>query len=169
MSHDGWKAKDTVSLISTSAAAAASLLVGYHVYLRNSDHQSKYLKLQKLPDEIHWLDQQTFEVFTALCDTIVPSYTVQECNTDRIVQAFDQIHPRLKTFDTSISVSAMEKMKTYICAGAVEHSTHKHCALALERTTTKSEKRQLYLVLKLLSTSIGSFLLTGYPVPFQVC
>ena len=163
---EGWKTKEMAALI--SASMSASVLLAYHIYLRNSDHNSKYLKISKLPEGITWLDQQTFEVFTALCDAIVPSYTVQECNKDRITQAFDQIHPLLKHFDSSISIDAVEKLNTYICAGATEHHTHKHCAHALERTTTKAERRQLYFVLKLLSTSIGSFILTGYPVPFQV-
>ncbi len=166
MSRHGLNSKEGV--MSVTAGVAASLFVAYHIYLRNSDHPSKYIKFPKLPDNIKWLDQQTFEVFTAFCDTIVPSYTIQECNTNRITQAFDLINPRLKEFEETLTIEAVEKLKSYLCAGGTDFGTHKHCAEALERTATKAEKRQLYCVLKLLSTTIGTFILTGYPAPFQV-
>lgn len=155
-----------LSLSSLSLVVAA--LTGYHLWLRTSEDADQYIASPVLPPDLRWLDKQTYEVFTALCDTVVPAYSVRECTPERVRAALAVLHPDLCSSEALHFLRNLDHYANYLCAGAVQHGVHRLCAQALQRASTKRELRTLFFVLKLLSTSVGTLLLTGYPAPFQV-
>lgn len=152
----------------TASIATLSFFVAYHVYLRNSDKASKYVKVGKLSEKIDWLDQESFAVLASFCDAFIPSLSLQECNEDAVYTAIQSFHPELAQQQHHFDVKALLQHKSFLCTGALDYGTHKHAVEALQNLATKADKQQLSIILKLLTTSVGSFLLTGYPVPFQV-
>ena len=57
--------------------------------------------------------------------------------------------------------------QTFLRRGAIDAGTHKHVATTLEGPRFHpGSKKELYLVFSLLQTSLGCFLLTGFPAPF---
>eukprot|EP01034_Spumella_vulgaris_P025563 gene25563-32033_t len=57
--------------------------------------------------------------------------------------------------------------KAVLLRGAVESRTHILVADALQTFSHKFDQQQLFILLRLLGTSVGNFLLTGIPVPFE--
>jgi hypothetical protein len=147
---------------------AATTLLAYHAYLRNYEPSLQYSRKSTIPSHVEWLDQETFDVFCALCDTVVPSCSAQQCNTKTVLAALDMLHPSLKSIDIGIPINDIDKLKSYLCAGALQYGTHKHCVEALHRVTSTAEKKQMFITLKVLSTSLGTMVMTGYPLPFHV-
>jgi hypothetical protein len=155
------------------SSAVVGLLVCYHFYLKESrtahDRKCKNAQQPSSMSGITWITGGGFAVFAAICDAFIPSISLGECSSENITDVLASIHPELINHPTVLSDQEILKFKAFLCAGALEYGTHKHCLLALDRTTTKSEKMLLSTVLFLLSTSFGSLLITGYPLAFQVC
>lgn len=152
----------------TTVFLALGVVVVYYFYLK-SFRASKKIRSVKPPDEETWIGKgAAFFVFAAICDTFLPSLTLNECCSERITEELAAIDPNFLLHPNVLSPDDIAKLNTFLCAGAIECGTHKNCLLALERTATKMEKRLLSIVLTLLSTSAGCFILTGYPLAFQV-
>ena len=114
-----------------------------------------------------WCSNSGFAVFSAIVDAFIPSYTVNECSDEEILKVLKSISPLLPLENLATNVSDISKFRSFLCAGAIQYGTHKHAAEALENVCTKENKQQLSTILSLLSTSVGSLLLTGMLIPFQ--
>jgi hypothetical protein len=57
--------------------------------------------------------------------------------------------------------------QAYLRRGAIEAGTNTVVAQTLQKALLPNSQTELFLVFSLLQTSLGCFLLTGYPAPFQ--
>lgn len=120
-------------------------------------------------NQLSWLNGNSYVVLAAIIDAVIPAYTLAECSDQNILKTLHSLHPQLPDCEHIIlNVKDISKYRTYLCAGALQYGNHKQIAELLERFSTTLEKRKLNMLLQLLSTSLGGFFLTGYPIPFQV-
>jgi hypothetical protein len=138
----------------------------YHWHLQQT--QGQILKSVKKPDEIQWLDDDAYVAFAAICDTILPTLATKDCTEEKLMKAMEEYHPRFYQENKKFIDGVLSKYKKYLVTGAVEYGTPKHAAEALQNFLSADEKNQLFIVLKALSTTPGTLLLTGYFAPFQV-
>lgn len=113
-----------------------------------------------------WLDKDAFLVLSAIVDTFVPSYSLSEVSDEKlsdIVRSYD-LYDCIP--NAPMDVAAIAKHRAFLCAGALDYGTHHHLMKALDKNLSTSEKDKIKGLLAVLGTSIGSLLLTGYPVPF---
>jgi hypothetical protein len=148
--------------------AALSGLVVYHLYLKTCSPSSKYMKTVKKPDSVLWIDECQYNVFSAICDTLIPALTSSECSSEKLQESLNAIHKEV-TKETGMTLQHLLNNKRYLCAGACDYGTNRHAAETLQLFISNEELAKLSTILKLFNTSVGTFLLTGYPVPFQVC
>lgn len=104
-----------------------------------------------------------------LCDAFIPSLSADQCSTDAIKETLDAMHPSLRDESDLLfaDTARIKAFQQYLQRGSLEMDIHLMTAQALQKLTTPSEKQQLYLLLKVLSTSIGCFLVTGSPAAVQ--
>lgn len=153
-------------------------VIGYFYQLKFSHGRNQTLKSIKKPESITWLDDDCYLALTAICDTLFPSLSYSQCTDEKIQKALTTNHTLLyernQSFYNRLSPSSNDNgaskepnpYRKYLYTGALEHGTPKQAAEALQQFITKDEKFQIYLILKLLSNSLGCFLLTGYFIPF---
>jgi hypothetical protein len=147
--------------------AAIAGLVAYHLYLKTCSPSSKYMKFVKKPDSVQWIDECQYNVFSAICDTLIPAFTASECSSEKLEECLEAIHKDVSK-ETGMTLQHLLKNKRYLCAGACDYGTNRHAAETLQLFISNEELAKLSLILKLFNTSAGTFLLTGYPVPYQV-
>lgn len=148
--------------------ATLTALTAYHFYLKVCADSTKYSKKVKKPAEIDFLSDVEYEVFTSICDAVLPSLTVNECSREQLQGLLDAFHPELCKGNALINVDYLLERRNYLTAGAVDFGTHKHATEALQELVSKDELRKVSFIMKIMNTSAGNFLITGYPVPFQV-
>lgn len=144
-----------------------------HIFLRTCSEPQKYVKAHKKtrPETISdsWCPDSVYEVFFAIVDTLIPSLTVNECSKESIQALLTSMDENFhKTKDILITFDYLMSHRPYLAAGAIEFGTHKHALEALQNLTTKAELQKLSMILKVMGTSLGNWLVTGYPAPFQV-
>ncbi len=165
----GGKDKSISDLSWKAGQVAVASLVVYHFYLKTCDEGRKYTKPVKKAESLTWLDESSFNVFVAVVDALLPSLSVHDCNPDLVRSVIANIDENLLIdAKSSMTVDEVMKNKAYLLSGALDFGTHNHSANALQNLVSKDEQNKLLAILKLLNTSIGTFLLTGYPVPFHV-
>jgi hypothetical protein len=152
----------------TLIAGGVVLFVAFFIHSSLSGSNNQALKGVKKPEEIHWLDQDCYATLAAICDTLFPSLSTNECNEKNFRAALRDFHPQFYDQNKAFIDGKLAKNKKYLFTGAVEYGTPKHAAEALQNSLTIAERDQLYYILKALSTTLGSFLLTGHLSPFQV-
>ncbi len=147
-----------------------ALVLSYHFYLKSFGGMSKKIRIAgNRKDTATWLlGERSYQAFVAVCDTFIPSMSSEECSVECIREAMSMIHPRFLSHPEVLSPEHVTKFTSFLCAGALDYGTHKHCMAGLERTATKNEKRLLAIVIFLLSTHPGNLILTGFPLAFQV-
>jgi long-chain-alcohol oxidase len=114
-----------------------------------------------------WLDHQSFHVLSTIIDTFAPSLSMNEVSDERIramMESFDLLD---SVPNAPITLATLIKHRSFLCAGALDYNTHHHVFKAMDKNLSPSEKDKIKGLLDLLATSAGSFILTGYPVPFQ--
>jgi len=116
-----------------------------------------------------WLDQASYNVVTAICDAFVPSLETSDLTLDKLFAATDAIDPGLRKHCITIDQSTIKEHRDYLLRGALDINLHWVVADAIGKLVTKEERFQVALMLKVLSTSAGCYMVTGYPVAFQVC
>lgn len=151
------------------AAAAVVWLITRHVQLKygGASGAKGKARMSKLPDGVTWIGQSSYEVLIAVCDALLPSLSVKECSDEELLKSFAKLGVTTVDDDLGVSLRAIGQVRAYLCAGAVDCGTPKHAAEALQSLISVPEQEQLSLVLLLLSTSVGNFLFSGYPVAFQ--
>ena len=102
-------------------------------------------------------------------DTLIPSINVDEVTDETVSKSFDGMykplyHLLLEDINTIRNTAAG---RAFLSRGAIDASTHSHVAKTLEASLLPPNKTELLLVFRLLNTSIGSFVLTGFAAPFQ--
>jgi hypothetical protein len=119
---------------------------------------------------IKWCDRDSFEVLSQLCDALIPSFPATSCTTEAIQSAIIAIHPSLAKESNKTSmifnVDHLQNHKEYLCRGAIDIRLPKVFAKVIQKLASQDDQWKLYLLLKLLSTSIGTYLLFGWPVAF---
>lgn len=125
-------------------------------------------KTECLPADCEWLSQGSFDVLTAICDAFIPAIKPSELTTEKVHDSIDSIHPLLRTDAVQFTDAYIADNKEFLCRGALDLKVHLATTDAIGKLITAEERFQLSLMLKLLSTSAGSFMVTGFPVAFQV-
>lgn len=148
------------------AVAVVISLVARHAQLKYNSSSSKLSRKLPLPSNVTWIGQGGYDVLVAICDTLLPSLTLQECSDDEIRKAFSSMGVDSIDEDLGVSLSNLAHAKAYLAAGAVELRTPEHAVLAVQQLISQPDQLQLAMVLTAMSTSIGGLALTGYPVPF---
>lgn len=116
---------------------------------------------------IKWCDQSSFEVLTSLCDSFIPSIELSLCTPELILQSIHSIHPMLS--NDNMLFSNMDFLKEnidYLCRGALDIDIHIVMTKTIQILVSTSDQFQFYLMLKLLNTSFGTFILFGYPIAY---
>uniref|UniRef100_A0A7S3HD47 4Fe-4S ferredoxin-type domain-containing protein n=1 Tax=Spumella elongata TaxID=89044 RepID=A0A7S3HD47_9STRA len=114
-----------------------------------------------------WLDQASYNVVTAICDAFFPSLETSDLTLDKLFTATDAIDPGLRKHCIKIDQSTIKEHRDYLLRGALDINLHWVVADAIGKLVTKEERFQVALMLKVLSTSAGCYMVTGYPVAFQ--
>jgi len=119
---------------------------------------------------IKWCDRESFEVLSQLCDALIPSLPATSCTSEAILSAIIAIHPSLAKESNKTSmifnVDHLQNHKEYLCRGAIDIRLPKVFAKVIQKLASQDDQWKLYLLLKLLSTSIGTYLLFGWPIAF---
>lgn len=71
-----------------------------------------------------------------------------------------------KTFSTFLNTSNIKKNKNFLTLGCLKFNTHINFAETIEIMCTSVDKMKLYVLLSLLNSSFGCFILVGLPCPF---
>mmetsp|Transcript_11168 Transcript_11168/g.18288 ORF Transcript_11168/g.18288 Transcript_11168/m.18288 type:complete len:515 (+) Transcript_11168:80-1624(+) len=168
-----------LALLATGSAVTASLLALYtrSSVLREAKqvqeyavNQTRILEYEKLPSHVTWIDDDTFRVVVAICDAFIPGLRAGELSEQAIWEALDAIHPKIREsglFDAGEFLKDKDR-QTYLQRGALDLRVPITACELLQRALTKQEQSKIYVLLKILSTSLGCMLVTGYPVPFPV-
>ena len=122
----------------------------------------------EITEATEWLDQGSYDVITSIVDTFLPSIVPHELTLGRLHEAVDAIHPKLRKFGVPIDQSVLEEHRDYLCRGALDMNLHTIVAEALGKLITDTERLQAHLMLRVLSTSLGCYMVTGFPAAFQV-
>ncbi len=154
------------------AAFAAAVCVAAVAKWRESiknDKSGRICKLSVLPADCEWMDQASFEVLTAICDAMIPSYNADlDCSQAQLEDELHRIGSNQLPKNCALSVENLIAKRRNLLRGAVESRTHILSADALQSFAYKFDQHQLYILLRLLGTSVGCYLICGYPVPYQV-
>jgi hypothetical protein len=126
------------------------------------------LKNVKKPDNIAFCSESNFVTLSAICDTFLPALTNNDCSNENLKAHLDVIHSCFLPEHKQFLEGLMKKNKKYLLSGAIEYGTSRHVADAIQQFIPEAERTPLCLILSLLGTSIGTFLLTGYLAPFKV-
>ena len=140
-----------------------------HHNLMDVFHQHEVLSYNEdFSEELRWLDIDTFNVLSAICDTLIPA-----SNDKLSANEMDSCFRDAFAVDDTVDLSDLPCFSSnidgkYFCKGAIEGKTHVHAALAIQMYVSADEKALLYLVLKAMGCSLGSWLVTGCIKPFRL-
>jgi hypothetical protein len=162
-----WK-NSTRSLVLDLAAFTGTSLVVYSVYLRYCSDSTKYYKSSKRPTEVTWMGDEEYDTFSSICDAVLPSLTANECTRESLQELLNSFHSEITKGNSMITLDYLMANRPYLYAGALENGTNKQFAEALQNLVAKDEQKKLADILKVMNTTLGTFLLTGYPVAFKV-
>lgn len=133
---------------------------------RVSTSGGRKLKRARLPSDA-WLSQGAFFSLEAMVDTFFPTINIsgkKKIDVKNLASTLG-IFADGKEGLNDVEVKRVEK---FLAAGAQEYGTAVHVMNALKTCCSKTDQSTLGIVLYLLCTTFGSFLLTGFPVPFYV-
>lgn len=134
----------------------------------NSNIKKSQINYPKKDDEIKWLDQDSFEVITSICDTFIPHINIDDINETSIKQAFNEVDESDLFASGAFSIDDLLQHKKHLSRGAIESEIHINISKAIQNFVKNEDQFKLYLLLKLLSTSIGTLILSGsYCTPFH--
>eukprot|EP01038_Epipyxis_sp_PR26KG_P007747 gene7747-10524_t len=156
----------TILAVATTTTALVISLIIFRSSRQCKSSSPDIINKQKKPSEYEWLDQSSFDVVTAIVDTLIPA---EPLITKEILESIIQIHfnhEEQPIFEID-KILKDELVVEYLRSGAVDLNTHINVVQTLTKMVPKGKLQQLYFVLKALSTSFGAFILTGKACPFQ--
>lgn len=172
MSREAW--------LSASAVVSVGATIYYLWRSSQSTASAFILQHAKRPAEVTWLDDATFEVLTAICDTFLPSVREEEITIAAIESALENAFPGIFNATSTdhlnrpcrsfvkLSEAELSSMRSpHFKRGALESGIHTVIAKTFQYVLSEKEKKQIYFFLKALSTTPGCLLLTGHAAPFQ--
>eukprot|EP01041_Mallomonas_annulata_P000493 gene493-929_t len=120
-------------------------------------------KAIRKPNDCSWIDQRSYDVLIDVCDTFFPSILTTSGNL--LVECLHTFHSQLISNNIVDVNDLMTKKEFYNrCAGDIH--TAMEISQIVQKNLSQSDSGKLKILLQLLSTSFGCFLLTGYPFPF---
>jgi hypothetical protein len=121
----------------------------------------------KKPTNTPWLTQDSFITFESICDTFIPSVNPDDLTIDNVNKSFKYLLPNgisdIQTYD----INEIKTKKEFLKHGAVQANVHYNAIGLMNNFLYDAEKYDLNLILSLLGSSFGNFVVTGFPVPFQ--
>lgn len=152
------------------AATSVLLAISWWRFQKLFKSSNNYLKKQRLPSStsVKWLDSSSFEVLAAVCDAFIPSLSDSEITSEALVKAMSEIHPKFYNSGLAFSTDMLHQNLEYLSRGMMDLNIHIMSAEVIEKYVSNDDKFQLYLILKIMSTTVGSLLVLAKPVPFQV-
>lgn len=136
------------------------------VYLQRIRHYSKKQFHEELPIDVQWINQNEYETLTAICDTFIPSLDISKLSENDIIASFARFCPDANKSDL-FNFEDLLKHNAFLEMGAVNSQIPEAFAKAVELFILKKDKFELSLLLSLLNTSFGNFILSGICVPFN--
>ena len=125
-----------------------------------------------------WLDDDAMQVLSAVCDAFLPheasgSFSREQIAAELVrsagkslagktVSEIEALFPRV--FEAMATPSVMEH---HVQRGALDANVPARVARLIGEVALEKDRRDLYMVLRALSTSVGCFLITGHAIPFQ--
>ena len=192
---------DQYFTVTQAVATTTAIVTAVVIYWRRTPS----LFPDSIPDDlIDWIDQGSFEVAAAICDTLLPShdesivdqhrtqlfvFNDHECDTKWEKDLYSLLLRFAGIENTAFNSSTMpstthalqlkqllqQESRNYLHRGACAQGQgvalgskiHIEVCNAMRKVLLPEDKQQISVFLKVLSTSVGSLLLVGYPVPFQ--
>ena len=190
-----------------AVATTSAIVTAVVFYWRRTLFSPSIFRSSVPNDLVDWIDQGSFEVAAAICDTLLPShdesvvdqhrlqlfvFNDHECDTKwekelySLLLRFAGIENT--TFNSSTIPSTTHALqltqllqpesRNYLYRGAFIQKQgqgqgqaqgakiHIEVCNAMRKVLLPEDKQQISIFLKVMSTSVGSLLLVGYPVPF---
>lgn len=115
-----------------------------------------------------WLDEGSYAVLCSIVDALIPKLDESDVEPERIQ---DELVAMLGAKAASLPIFASlfsEESKSHLQRGGLESEIPSLMALAVGQFALKKDRDELLLALKIMSTSLGCFVLTGYFQPFNL-
>lgn len=142
------------------------IILQFYIQWRKAlKERAKPIILLTRPKECFWLDSLSYSALVAVCDTFLPRSNEEGPFQDDLKACVNKFYPGL--YQTGIFPNISE-FHNNLVLGALDADIPALVALAFENCLQPTVKLQLFLLLKMLSSSLGCFLLTGNAAPFQV-
>lgn len=102
-------------------------------------------------------------------DTFIPSIDIENVTDAIVSSAFEGMYGDLGKMmqDDINTLRTTKEGHAFLRRGAINSGTHNLVARTMQNALLPGSKTELFLVFSLLDTSLGCFLLTGFPAPFQ--
>ena len=130
------------------------------------ESSSELQAYKKKSSELTWVDDNAFEVVVAICDAFIPKLDENSISGSSVIASFENLYPGISKI--GILPKDFVYHKKHIARGALESDIPFIMCLAFQNLLSKNDQIKLFLLLKLLSTTVGCFLITGNFAPFQV-
>ena len=190
-----------LTVLQAVATTSAAIVTAVVFYWRRTLYSPSVFR-SNIPHElVDFIDQGSFEVAAAICDTLLPShddsivdqhriqlfvYNDHECDTTWEKDLYSLLLRFAGIENTTFQSSTMSdtahalqltqllqsESRNYLHRGAFAPGTtpaskiHIEVCNAMHKVLLPEDKQQISVFLKVMSTSVGSLLLVGYPVPF---
>jgi hypothetical protein len=146
----------------TLAIAASVAYVAINFNQSNRDFSTQTV----FPSECKWLDEESFRVFSAIVDTLIPKYEIPDVTLKNVKGAIEVVAKGLLEV-SNVSEELIESKRKSLCRGAIEANIDVLACLALERQISVEQKSELRSLLSAMATSAGNGMVTGYFTPFH--
>ena len=121
-----------------------------------------------------WLPRESMLVLNQVVDAFIPAEREEDLEEDGmflIDRAFESLWPSMmdhvEIFEALSPSMEKRNIRSFLLSGSKELGVAVVAAEAMEKLLLKEDRDQIALLLKLLSTSIGTFAMTGYPISFH--
>lgn len=114
-----------------------------------------------------WISEAAYLQLATIVDSFLPSLSVNEASDEVIMSALKKLGLDDTIDNMPLTVKDLSKHRSYLCAGALDYGTHRHCVETIGKVLSVEERNKVSSILNVLSTSAGSLVLTGYAVPFS--
>lgn len=139
----------------------------YYNWRKSLKASSRAILCLKRPEGATWLDDDAFAVLTAICDALIPHIEPEDLTMANLRSAVDAICPGV--FEAlKFTSEDLNRHKTHLSRGAIESKLPETVALIMQQFVYEKDRKEVSLLLKLLSTSLGGFIFSLKLAPFQV-
>lgn len=149
------------ALLGTTVISIAAMSA--YIMMKNSNKPCCTRSIR--PDEVTWVGDDGFLVFSAIADALIPAYRKEEI-ADQANSSMDRYCPGVLAV-LGIDLKEIMEHTEFLSRGALDSGSDIVAAISIEGCLSPSEKNDLAGFLNLLATSAGCGALTGFFTPFH--